>query len=436
MMKFILLLFMLAFPLLITAQEDDLTPMQRLENEVEILKDKELKNSALKISGYMQPQWQWGGPAAALKVGKGNTGPDNFSRIGLRRARLKFQYDEKLLGIATGVFHFNITDKDGIKGATVQLKEAFLKIKDPVYMTSSFVAGVFSRPFGHEVGYSTSNIETPERSRVITTLFPDESDLGAMFNLTPSLGSPLNFLSFEGGLFAGNAINPETDNRLDFIGHLTATTQNLDFAKIGVGISYYNGGVYQTNSQVYSMSGDKFSLNSEASNAGSFAPRHYYGFDAHASFETPFGMTQFRAETVFGTQPGNISSSLSPNRCALPTAEDTYIRPMYGWYATLIQDIGLIPISAVVKYDVYDPNTAVAGDQIGAENSFTSSADIKYSTLAVGGMWRINSKLKFSAFYEIVRNETSSALSGNDMLKNFSSDISDDIVTVRMQFRF
>lgn len=436
MRKIVLLLCLLSIALLITAQEDELTPMQRLENEVEILKDKEIKRSALKISGYMQPQWQWGGPAAALKVGKGNTGTDNFSRIGLRRARLKFEYDEKLFGIATGVFHFNISDKDGVKGATVQLKEAFLKIKDPVYMTSSFVAGVFSRPFGHEVIYSTSNIETPERSRAITTLFPDESDLGAMFNLTPSLGSPLNFLSFEGGLFAGNAINPETDDRLDFIGHLTATSQNLDFAKIGVGVSYYNGGVYQTNSNVYSMSGDKFSLSSEASNVGKFAPRHYYGIDAHASFETPLGMTQFRCETVFGTQPGNKSSTLSPNRSALPTAEDTYVRPMYGWYATLIQDIGQIPISAVVKYDVYDPNTAVAGDQIGAADSFTSSADIKYSTLALGGLWRINSKLKFSAFYEIVSNETSTALSNADMLKDFTSDMSDDIVTIRMQFRF
>jgi hypothetical protein len=240
----------------------------------------------------------------------------------------------------------------------------------------------------------------------------------------------------EGGLFAGNAINPETDDRMDFIGHLTATSQNLDFAKLGLGVSYYNGGIYQTNSNVYSMSGDKFVLNSDVANVGAYAPRQYYGVDAQATFETPIGMTQFRYETVFGSQPGNKSTTASPNRAALPAAEDTYIRPMYGWYATVIQDIGHIPVSAVVKYDVYDPNTAVKGDQIGVAGSNTSSVDVKYSTLALGGIWRINSKLRFSAFYEMVKNETTSAIASTDILKNFTTDIADDVVTVRMQFRF
>lgn len=436
MKKTFLMLLVFAFPFVIAAQEDELTPLERLQNEVEILKDNDLKNSALKITGYMQPQWQWGGPGAAIKVGKGNTGTGNFSRFGVRRARLKFEYDEKLLGIASGVFHFNITDKEGLKSATVQLKEVYLKVKDPVYMTSSVVAGVFSRPFGHEVIYSTSNIETPERSRVITTLFPEESDMGAMVSLRPSLGSPLHFLCFEGGLFAGNSINPETDSRMDFIGHLTATSQNLEFAKLGLGISYYNGGVYQTNKNVYTMSGDKFTVNSDVANVGAFAPRQYYGIDAQASFETPLGMTQIRYEAVFGKQPGNLSTTASPNRAALPNPEDTYIRPMYGWYATLVQDIGHVPVSAVVKYDVYDPNTAVSGNQIGAADSFTSATDISYSTLALGAMWRINSKLRFSAFYEIVKNETSGLITNADALKNYTADIDDNIFTARLQFRF
>jgi len=436
MMKTFLLLLVFAFPFVLAAQEDELTPLERLQNDVEVLKENELKNSALKITGYMQPQWQWGGPGAAIKVGKGNTGTDNFSRFGVRRARLKFEYDEKLLGIASGVFHFNITDKEGLKGATVQVKEVYLKVKDPVYMTSSVVAGVFSRPFGHEVIYSTSNIETPERSRVITTLFPEESDMGAMVSLRPSLGSPLHFLCLEGGLFAGNAINPETDDRMDFIGHLTATSQNLEFAKLGLGVSYYNGGVYQTNSNVYNMNGDKFVVNSDVANVGAFASRQYFGVDGQASFETPLGMTQFRYEAVFGSQPGNKSTTASPNRAALPAPEDTYVRPMLGWYATLIQDIGHIPVSAVVKYDVYDPNTAVSGNQIGLDGSSTSATDIRYATLALGGLWRINSKLKFSAFYEIVKNETSTSLTSTDALKNFTADIDDNIFTARLQFRF
>ena len=45
------------------------------------------------------------------------------------------------------------------------------------------MAGVFNRPFGHEIGYSTSGLESPERATIIQYFFPDERDLGAMLTL-------------------------------------------------------------------------------------------------------------------------------------------------------------------------------------------------------------------------------------------------------------
>lgn len=429
-----LALLLIIVPFLLMAQEEELTPMQKLEQQVEVLNEKADKQSALKITGYIQPQWQSGQPAATLKVGKGNTGTDSYSRIGIRRARLKFEYNDG--GLASGVIQFNVAEKEGIKAATVQLKEAYLQVKDPFVKNNLLIAGVVVRPFGHETQYSSSTLESTERARVITTLFPDEHDLGAMLVLKPALSSPLNFIRFEGGLFAGNAINPETDNRLDFIGHLVATKPLGDWAKWGLGVSYYNGGVYQTNSSVYAMSGDAFSENKDAANTGAFASRIYYGVDAQFSMESPVGMTQLRFESVFGTQPGNKSTVGSPNRSALPAAEDTYIRPVSGWYAILVQDLGNIPVSAVVKYDVFDANTSVAGDKIGVSGSFTSSTDLKYSTWSLGALWRINPALRLTASYDLIKNETSSLLTNTDVMKDYSRDIQDNMLTVRLQYKF
>jgi outer membrane receptor protein involved in Fe transport len=139
---------------------------------------------------------------------------------------------------------------------------------------------------------------------------------------------------------------------------------------------------------------------------------------------------------VFGTQPGSSSTGNSPNRSALPAAEDTYVRPVSGWYGILVQDLGNIPVSAVVKYDVYDPNTFVAGDKIGASGSFTTSTDVKYTTWSLGALWRINPALRLTASYDIITNETSSSLSNTDVMKDFSKDIQDNMMTVRLQYKF
>ena len=413
------------------AQEEG-TPIEQLQQKVEVHEDGLKLLNNLKITSYIQPQFQWGQEAAALKVGTANENPtSSFNRMGIRRGRLKFTYDDG--GIASGVFQLNIIDKPGISGATVQLKEAYLNVKDPWTNSNAIRAGIFDRPFGNEISYSSSLLESPERSRIINQLFPDETDLGFMLVLKPAAASPLNFVRFEGGLFAGNAINPETDNRKDFIGHIVAAKPIGTWAKWGLGISYYNGGVYQTNTNVYTMDGAGFVLNSDNANKGAYAKREYKGVDGQFSFESPLGMTQLRAEYIWGTQPGNSKSTASPNRSALPAAEDTYIRSTNGWYGIFIQDLGNSPLSAVIKYDVYDPNSKVSGDQLGETVSVgtkTNKTDVKYSTLGLGALWRINPSIRLQAYYEIVANETSVNLT------DYTSDLKDNTFTLRLQYKF
>ena len=373
----------------------------------------------LKVSGYIQTQFQHGLENASLNVGTKNNDPEkNFNRIGIRRGRIKFAYDE---GIASGVFQFDITDKG------VDVKDAYLNIKDTWTGENSLRAGVFDRPFGYEISYSSSNRESPERTLLFQTLFPNERDLGAMIILEPSNVPNWNYVKLQAGLFAGNGIKQETDNRKDFIGHLLASKTISSALTIGMGVSYYLGNVYQGTENVYKMHNHSFVLNKESTNQGRYARREYFGFDMQLEAANLVGRTQVRGEYLFGTQPGTHLSSKSPNT-STPVASDTYIRNFNGGYVMLIQDLGNLPLSAVIKYDWYDPNAKIAANDIGLNQ--TGKADIAYSTLGLGFVWQVVNSVRVQAYYDIVNNEKSENLSG------YEKDIKDNVFTLRLQYKF
>jgi phosphate-selective porin len=420
MKKLITLLCGMAVALSGWAQEPELTETEKLEQRVEALETTTTAQSKLKVSGYVQTQFQWGQEAASLKVGAANSNPkESFSRLGIRRGRIKFTYDASPL--LSGVFQLDVTEKG------VGFKDAYLNLKAPWLNTLQLRAGIFDRPFGNEISYSSSKRESPERSLVFQTLFPDERDLGAMLVLQAPKTSPWNIVKLEAGLFAGNGIKAETDNRRDFIGHLSVDKKWQDIQLAG-GVSYYRGGVYQGSSKVYTMQGSAFMESDNEGNQERFARREYFGVDFQFSAFTGAGMTQLRAEYLWGRQPGTAGSSKSPNSATLPTG-DTYIRPFSGWYAILVQDFGTLPLSAVLKYDVYDPNTRLKGNQVGA-NGGTSKTDLAYNTFGAGALWRVSEAVRLQAFYEIVRNETSQNIDG------FEGDRRDNLFTLRLQYKF
>lgn len=82
----------------------------------------------------------------------------------------------------------------------------------------------------------------------------------------------------------------------------------------------------------------------------------------------------------------------------------------------------------LIKYDWYDPNTKVSEKGVGAARGF-SLADLKYSTLGAGYIYTINANAKFLCYYAHPVNELTS-------LMDFKKDINDDVLTLRLQFRF
>jgi Phosphate-selective porin len=399
------------------AQEVELTPIETLEQRTQTIDESLKVLQKLKVSGYIQTQYQWGEKDASLKVGSGNGNRDeSFDRFGIRRGRIKFTYED---GIASGVFQLDFTEKG------VGIKDAYLGVKDPWMGTNVLKAGVFDRTFGNEISYSSSLRESPERSTIFQTLFPEERDLGAAITLQASKTSPLNFLKLEAGLFAGNGIKQETDNRKDFIGHLSASRNIGSEAKWGLGVSYYNGGVFQGNENVYKIEGKAFVLDKNSDNKGKFAKREYIGFDGQFSVMSVLGLTKIRAEYLFGIQPATSSNSKSPNSSTAIIA-DTYIRNFSGGYVIFVQDLGQFPLSAVLKYDWYDPNVDVAKNDVGLNG--TGSADMMQNTLGLGMLWRVNNNIRLQAYYDFNSNEKADNLA--------VSNIKSDVFTLRLQYKF
>ncbi|MEG0647505.1 MAG: hypothetical protein RR471_10070 [Bacteroides sp.] len=380
--------------------------------------------SKFKVSAYIQGQYQYGQEQATLKVGDTNEHPDRgFNRIGIRRGRIKFEYND---GIGTGAIQIDANDKG------VSFRDLYIGIKDPWTKRSQLMAGIFNRPFGYEVGYSTSNLESTERATIIQYFFPDERDLGAMLTLRTKKESPLNFLRLDAGLFAGNSINRETDSRKDFIGRMGAEKSISNWGSWGVGVSYYNGGVYNPTTEAYEMNGKGF-VKRTLSDVGTYMKREYIGLDAQFSVISSFGLTTLRAEGLVGTQPGIAGSSKSPNSGTRPENKPEnalFKRPFLGYFCYLIQDIGRSPFSAVLKYDVYDPNTKTSGSDVGRDGSYTGKTDLAQSTVGIGALYRFNKHIRLQAYYELNFNEKS------PFVKAYSTNRKDNVLTVRLQYKF
>lgn len=367
----------------------------------------------LKITGYIQTQFQVGQKDAQLKVGEENTNKNkSFNRLGIRRGRIKLTYKKD---IATAVFQVDITEKD------VDIKDAYLILTEPWLQSNSLKIGAFKRPFGNEIGLSSSSREIPEVSNIYQKIFSDDRDLGAMITLQAPESSPLHILKLETGVFTGNGLNKDNDNKKDFSSHLSMLKEISKNFELGLGISYFKGKVYLGTENKFVMKDGGFIL--ETVKEGSFTNREYYGFDGQFTFSSALGESRLNAEYIFGTQPGSKTSSKSFYSSTLPDY-DTYIRKFQGGYITFIQEFNYLPISVIFRYDWYDPNTRISKESIG--NNETGIADISYNTFGFGILWEFLNSHRLSTYYEIVDSEEFPGM----------QRLNENVFTLRYQFKF
>ncbi len=387
----------------------------------------------IRISGYMQPQFQLAGNKG-IKTFNGGDFPTNVNnRFMLRRGRLRFDYihfAEKKGPSVQFVFQFDGTERG------VFIRDFWGRILENNYQLFALTAGMFARPFSYELNLSSSDRESPERGRMSQILMKTERDLGAMISFEPrKKDHPLRYLKIDAGFFNGPGLSAtaDFDSHKDLIARVALKPFPLSKTiSLSAGLSCLQGGFLQNTKYVYtvnnSVSGKTFTVDSTSSNNGKIAPRKYYGADVQLKIKNKAGYTELRAEFMTGTQTATIGSSETP--AALLTGTDGYYtRKFNGAYFYFLQNIINPHHQLVVKYDWYDPNTNVKKEEIGKAVTNLNATDIKYSTLGFGYIHYINENLKLVFWYEKVTNEKT-------QLSGFTSDVKDDVFTCRLQFRF
>ncbi|MCL2413665.1 MAG: hypothetical protein FWC94_00210 [Bacteroidales bacterium] len=450
-----------------SAQKADSISLEQLKQRIENLESRQRTAQRVTISGYIQVQYQHGQSEADhinFRFNRGNSFENNpyypgtsiykerdgFSRFGVRRGRLRVAWDDRF---ARAVIQLNATE------AGVSAIDAFLDLRDVWSGSQSFFRmGLFDRYFGFENSFSSRNRESPERSRIVQTILPGVTDIGCMLTLQASETSPWSILKMQLSLVSGNGSQRPVDSRMDFIGRLSANKNFNNRVSLSGGTSIYLGGVRSMDSAVYVMENNRFVLESSTpQNIGRMMNRRYFGFDAQLRVETPLGTTRLQAEYIFGQHPGNSEGAYSFlfNAGNMPTGP-VYMRHISGGYVKLMQDLGRLPITLLLKYDWYNPNTRISGSNIGAPGSGTETAppfnnnfsapwrngNVAISTLGLGASWSINDVLRLTAYYEIVRNETSRHLTnirnaeGQILMYGYEGIRPANVFTLRLQYRY
>ncbi|MDQ3141371.1 MAG: OprO/OprP family phosphate-selective porin [Bacteroidota bacterium] len=394
---------------------------QKTKEEFNILK-------RLKIGGYFQTQWQMAETAGMSSFAGGNFAPGVDNRFTVRRGRVRVSYTHSDVNL------YMVTDGTE-KG--VSLKDAVITWNEPWTKSLSLRMGMFYKPFGFEIDYSSSNRESPERGRMSQVIFQGERDLGVSVkfqNLKSKLFKPISLeVSLING--SGNSVS-DYDSYKDFLGRLRYSKLKEKNFSFGFGLSYYNGGINPGNKYIYEFTNQPNNRVYQLQDTNSVPTKltkEYFGIDAQYGFYNLLGQTILRAEYIMGTQPGTINSSAS---MFVAISNDTYIRDFNGAYFYLIQDILKTKWQVLIKYDWFDPNSKIKAEEIpsnvvpGIEFKSVNLVDAKFSTLGLGINYAATKELKFCFYYELIKNESSQNLT------SLKDDQKDNVLTIRSQYKF
>jgi phosphate-selective porin len=362
--------------------------LNSLDERVAVNESDLLKLTKIKVSGYIQAQFE------SYQDGllKPNDAKNTFY---VRRARIKFTYE------ATDGVKF-VLQPDFSTG-NLSLKDAYAVASLPKLPSLSLWAGQFNRP-DYEVEYSSGQREVLERSRVIRTIYPGEREVGAKLEFNPvSIPLKLQFAVLNGN-FTGTQ-QKDVDSRKDI---MARATYSVKLPAAGVAIDFgahvYYGGVMAKNKYVVNLENQ---MDSIAGNTGSYMDKKWVGAEMQVYLDVWGGMA-LKGEYISGRNAFAGDSKTNPNK----------MKEFSGYYVYLIKNIGK-KNQLVGRYDYFDPNTKLSGDA--AKN------DIYYKTLDLAWQYYLNDNIRFSIQYEMPKNETNAAN---------PKDIKDNVFSIRMQAKF
>ena len=378
--------------------------IERHEGKLNALDERVLVNEAdlgklnkIKLSGYIQSQWESYGADLEKSLGYNNT-------FYLRRVRVKFTY-EALDGVKF------VLQPDFSTG-NLSLKDAYAVVNIPKLKNWTLWAGQMNRT-NYEVEYSSSQREVLERSRVIRAIYPGEREIGVKLEY---IGTkiPLKFqLMAMNGNFTG-AQAKDVDSQKDIMARLV---YSLKIPSAGIGIDfgpnvYYGGNLSKNNKYFKNSDGTLDSLNS----VWKYLKKNWVGGEVQI-FADVLGGLAIKGEYMSGVNSVPSAVAVNSTRAQMLASPSLY-NNFSGYYVYFIKNIG--PKNQfVAKYDYYDPNTKLSGDAAG--NS------IYYKTWTIAWQYYLNDFIRISLNYEMPKNEINASN---------PTDKKDNTLGVRIQAKF
>ncbi|MBN2273636.1 MAG: hypothetical protein JXR41_12125 [Bacteroidales bacterium] len=342
------------------------------------------KLSKIKLSGYIQAQYS-----------HYQEGTDPLNTFYIRRARVKFTYK------ATDGVKF-VLQPDFSTGS-LSIKDAYAVVNIPRLNGITLWAGQFNRP-NYEVEYSSSQREVLERSKVIRSIYPGEREIGIKLEYIPD-AFPLKLqLAMLNGNFTGKEAK-DVDKKKDI---MARATYSFDLPDAGIGIDLGAHGYFGSLvSQTMYISDYEGRLDSMSANIGSFYDKQWFGGEMQVFFDFLGGMS-LKGEYIMGKNATAGDSRSNPFKT----------RNFSGYYAYFIKNIGKKNQFAV-RYDHYDPNTDLSGND--------AAKEVSYNTLTVAWQYYLNENIRISLNYDKPWNETNATV---------TEDKKDNVLGVRVQAKF
>jgi phosphate-selective porin len=386
--------------------------IDRHEGKINALDERVLVNEAdlgklnkIKISGYVQAQWE----SYGKDLVKTNDPTNTFY---IRRARIKFTY-EALDGVKFVI-------QPDFSTGNLSLKDAYAVVNIPKLKDFTLWAGQFNRP-DYEVEYSSSQREVLERSRFIRAIYPGEREIGVKLEYIGST-IPLKFqLMAMNGNFTGTQAK-DVDSKKDLMGRLVYSVK-LPGAGIGIDLGpnfYYGGNRAKVNPYIINREGVLDSIK-----VGDYLDKKWVGAEIQI-FADILGGLALKGEYVAGTNSAASTTTLATNATsAAKRAGASTIKNFSGYYIYLIKNIGS-KNQFVAKYDYYDPNTTLSGD--------AAKSDVYYKTWTLAWQYYLNDNIRITLNYEMPQNET------NETIKNVAGttnvQLKDNTLGIRIQAKF
>ncbi len=363
------------------------------------------KLAKIKVSGYIQSQWEAYGKDLEKSNGYSNT-------FYIRRARIKFTY-EALDGVKF------VLQPDFSTG-NLSLKDAYAVVNIPKLKDWTLWAGQMNRP-DYEVEYSSSQREVLERSRMIRAIYPGEREIGAKLEY---IGSTIP-LKFQFMAMNGNFTGAQAKDVDDMKDYMVRLVYSIKLPGAGLGIDFGPNAYFgwakpktTSTSNLYN-----YYLHTDATldslQAGSYLNKKWFGGEMQI-FADILGGTALKGEFISGANTF-LSTTAIANNAPVSTkiAGASAIKNFTGYYIYFIKNIGP-KNQLVVKYDYYDPNNKLSGDQV-------TKADLNYKTLTLAWQFYLKDNIRISLNYEMPKNETNTAN---------PADIKDNTFGIRIQAKF